>query len=119
MRMGVPPSSVNCFEGGGFLLFPLGTGAMRVPSPAAGIMTTTFMGRQVYEPHRAEFKSAAPHLRFPAPLRIRRHGVKINREKLRGAVVVKPGLTRRSNGERSGQQGGTASESEREAGQSF
>src|SRR5690242_5333651 len=44
--MGVPARSVNCFEGCGFLPFavlPLGTGAMRVPSPAAGMMTMTFI----------------------------------------------------------------------------
>src|SRR5215469_9861867 len=44
MRMGVPLSSVNCFEGRGFLasLAP-DTGAMRVPNPAAGMITYTFI----------------------------------------------------------------------------
>ena len=42
----MPPNSVNCFVGGDFLCLPLaptGMGAMRVPSPAAGIITITFM----------------------------------------------------------------------------
>ena len=46
MRIGVPPSSVNCLEGGDFFCLPLaptGIGAMRVPSPAAGMITTTFI----------------------------------------------------------------------------
>jgi hypothetical protein len=44
MRIGVPSNSVNCFEGVfGLLLSPGGIGAMRVPRPAAGIMTTTFI----------------------------------------------------------------------------
>src|ERR1700689_167756 len=44
--MGEPPRSLNCFEGCGFFVFAsiaLGMGAMRVPSPAAGIITITFM----------------------------------------------------------------------------
>src|SRR5579864_1354405 len=44
--MGVPASSVNCLDGCGFLVFAsnaLGMGAMRVPRPAAGIITITFM----------------------------------------------------------------------------
>src|SRR2546430_520140 len=51
MRIGVPPSSVNCFEGGVFFAFEafaLGTGAMRVPSPAAGMITITFMAACKY-----------------------------------------------------------------------
>src|ERR1700722_5407146 len=46
MRMGVPASSVNCLEGWGFFVFAsraLGMGAMRVPRPAAGMITITFM----------------------------------------------------------------------------
>src|SRR5579864_5008893 len=60
--MGVPASSVNCLEGCAFLSFVLGTGAIRVPKPAAGIMATTFMagcqytsddsGVQICWPHR-------------------------------------------------------------------
>src|ERR1700683_3911237 len=47
MRMGVPASAVNCLEGCG-LVFALGSkalgmGAMRVPRPAAGIITITFI----------------------------------------------------------------------------
>jgi len=38
--MGVPLISKNCFEGAPF--FP--AGAMRVPRPAAGIITITFIG---------------------------------------------------------------------------
>jgi len=41
--MGVPPSSVNCFEGALLRVLAEGGAAMRVPSPAAGMMTTTFM----------------------------------------------------------------------------
>jgi hypothetical protein len=43
-RMGIPPSSVNCFDGADFLLLALGTGAIRVPSPAAGMIAMTFIG---------------------------------------------------------------------------
>src|SRR5207253_7907645 len=48
IRSGVPPSSVNCLEGPAFFPFPLGGDAMRVPSPAAGIITTTFIGGDKY-----------------------------------------------------------------------
>ena len=41
--MGVPFSSVNCFEGDAPLLFARDGDAMRVPRPAAGMMTVTFM----------------------------------------------------------------------------
>src|SRR5580693_5149245 len=49
-RIGVPPNSVNCFEGGAFRfpLAPTGMGAMRVPSPAAGMITTTFIAGSKY-----------------------------------------------------------------------
>jgi len=43
MSIGVPSSSANCFDGVDFFVFALGAKAMRVPRPAAGIMTTTFM----------------------------------------------------------------------------
>ena len=46
MRIGTPAKSVNCFEGCAFFVFAslaLGIGAIRVPSPAAGIMTITFI----------------------------------------------------------------------------
>src|SRR5713101_614221 len=45
MRIGSPPKSVNCLDGADFLPLScaLGTGAMRVPRPAAGMITTTFM----------------------------------------------------------------------------
>src|SRR5271170_1534120 len=50
--MGTPPSSLNCLVGAFFLTFP-GKGAaedaaMRVPSPAAGTMTNTFIGGDQY-----------------------------------------------------------------------
>src|SRR5437764_188200 len=60
MRMGVPASSVNCLDGCAFFALEsiaLGTGAMRVPSPAAGMMTITFMaGLSVYERQARKFK---------------------------------------------------------------
>src|SRR5436190_4763623 len=43
MRIGVPPSSVNCLDATGFFPFDSGADAMRVPRPAAGMMATTFM----------------------------------------------------------------------------
>src|SRR5580700_3139698 len=55
--MGVPPSSVNCFEDASFFVLALGADVMRVPRPAAGMMTTTFMRAQVYGQLREEFKS--------------------------------------------------------------
>ncbi len=42
---------MNCFEGCDFLdlaSFALGMGAMRVPRPAAGMMTTTFIAACKY-----------------------------------------------------------------------
>jgi hypothetical protein len=59
IKIGVPASSVNCLEGCGFLLFEsiaLGTGAIRVPSHAAGIMTTTFMAGGSIRALAPEFK---------------------------------------------------------------
>src|SRR5580658_7503207 len=43
MRMGVPASSANCLDGAMFFVRALGAELMRVPRPAAGIITTTFM----------------------------------------------------------------------------
>jgi hypothetical protein len=43
MRIGVPPISENCFDAAGFLLLASDACAMRVPKPAAGIMTKTFI----------------------------------------------------------------------------
>src|SRR5262252_10029153 len=46
MRIGVPLSSVNCFEGWDFFSFAslaTETGAIRVPNPAAGMITNTFI----------------------------------------------------------------------------
>src|ERR1035438_3288834 len=57
MRMGVPASSVNCLEGWGFFVFAsraLGMGAIRVPRPAAGIITITFMAGCKYTRRRRE-----------------------------------------------------------------
>src|ERR1700683_1303536 len=50
MRIGVPPSSVNCLEGDALRLplAPTGTGTMRVPRPAAGMITTTFIAGSKY-----------------------------------------------------------------------
>ena len=42
--MGTLPSSLNCLLGAFFLDLAAEGGAMRVPSPAAGIMTNTFIG---------------------------------------------------------------------------
>src|SRR5208282_3440319 len=46
--MGTPPSSLNCLVGAFFLDLPADGapegGDMRVPSPAAGTMTNTFIG---------------------------------------------------------------------------
>jgi len=50
LKSGTPPSSVNCLVAAGFLPVENGADVMRVPSPAAGIITITFMaGLQVYE----------------------------------------------------------------------
>src|SRR2546422_7600292 len=49
MRMGVPPSSVNCLEAACFLPFALGADVMRVPRPAAGMITTTFIAGDQYK----------------------------------------------------------------------
>src|SRR5262249_21826340 len=47
--MGVPPSSANCLVAI-FLDLDSGAEAIRVPNPAAGIITTTFIeGSSVYE----------------------------------------------------------------------
>src|ERR1700676_30313 len=43
MRIGVPPSSVNCLLAAGFLPLALGAETMRVPRPAAGMIATTFI----------------------------------------------------------------------------
>ena len=40
---GTPSNSVNCLVAAGLAGVSRGTDAMRVPSPAAGIMTNTFM----------------------------------------------------------------------------
>ena len=51
IRIGVPPSSENCLEGGAFFcltLAPADIGAMRVPRPAAGMITTTFIAGSKY-----------------------------------------------------------------------
>src|SRR5579862_1233777 len=62
--MGVPASSVNCFDGCGFLDFAslpaARTGAMRVPSPAAGMMTITFMAGSQYTSANAGVQMRGP-----------------------------------------------------------
>src|SRR5690348_7943056 len=63
MRIGVPPNSVNCFEGCAFfdlVSMALGTGAIRVPSPAAGMMTTTFMAGGQYTSAHAGVQMRSP-----------------------------------------------------------
>ena len=74
IRMGVPFSSVNCFEGDAPLLFARDGDAMRVPRPAAGMMTVTFMegaqytsgaevvqmGARVARPGAKEFHARSP-----------------------------------------------------------
>src|SRR6266852_5592385 len=49
MRIGVPPNSENCLDAAGFLFLASEAGAMRVPRPAAGMMTTTFMAGCKYK----------------------------------------------------------------------
>src|SRR5271166_4338850 len=55
--MGTPPSSLNCLLGPFFLAFSdrgaAEGGAMRVPSPAAGTMTNTFIRGDQYSTSRA------------------------------------------------------------------
>src|SRR5437868_4282066 len=41
--MGLPPSSVNCLEAAGFFVLDPAAGIIRVPRPAAGMMTNTFI----------------------------------------------------------------------------
>src|SRR6266536_4477687 len=72
MRIGVPASSVNCFEGEDlfdFVSLALGSGAMRVPSPAAGMMTITFMAGCQYtsQRRRSSNHSSAPAKRVALP----------------------------------------------------
>jgi hypothetical protein len=56
--MGTPFTSVNCFEGDGFLLLLRAAADMRVPKPAAGMITLTFMnGGSVYLRKQAAFST--------------------------------------------------------------
>src|SRR5256885_7997898 len=48
MRIGTPSSSVNCLDGADFFPLELGAEAIRVPRPAAGMMTTTFIEGDQY-----------------------------------------------------------------------
>src|SRR5690348_14022013 len=66
MRIGIPPNSVNCFEGCAFfdrVSMALGTGAIRVPSPAAGMMTTTFMAGGQYTSAHAGVQMGSPKVK--------------------------------------------------------
>ena len=54
MRIGVPPISENCFDAAGFLLFASEAGVMRVPNPAAGMITTTFIAGCKYKARGAQ-----------------------------------------------------------------
>ena len=47
-RMGTPPNSLNCLVGTFFLALVAEGDAMRVPNPAAGIITKTFIGGDQY-----------------------------------------------------------------------
>src|SRR5437870_5224892 len=49
MRTGVPPRSKNCLDAAGFLPFVSEAVDMRVPRPAAGMMTTTFIAACKYK----------------------------------------------------------------------
>src|SRR5208282_6864916 len=64
MRMGVPPSSVNCLVAAGFFTLAPGAEAMRVPKPAAGIITTTFIAGCKYTRVDAAVQIGASGLRF-------------------------------------------------------
>src|SRR5690349_17343085 len=72
MMMGIPLSSANCLDGLGSLpaaaLRP-GGGAptMRVPSPAAGMMTTTFMRARVYQFPVAGSQLPVPSTEYRVP----------------------------------------------------
>src|SRR5580700_4379270 len=46
--MGTPSSSLNCLLGSFFLAFAAEGGAMRVPRPAAGTITNTFIRGDQY-----------------------------------------------------------------------
>src|SRR5581483_8772346 len=62
MMIGMPFSSVNCLEGLGSLLAAAlrpggGAPTMRVPSPAAGMITTTFMRAESIQGWGGELQS--------------------------------------------------------------
>ena len=60
MRIGTPPSSVNCLVDAGFLPLVRGAEAIRVPKPAAGTITITFIAGCKYTRARAAVQIASP-----------------------------------------------------------
>lgn len=73
MRIGTPPSSVNCLVDAGFLLWVRGAEAIRVPKPAAGTITITFIAGCKYTRVRAAVQIGPrglivfPHTGFALP----------------------------------------------------
>src|ERR1700692_2427435 len=78
--MGTPPNSLNCLVGAFFLAFAADGEAMRVPNPAAGTITKTFIGAiSIVQPAR---------LRRISPIR---KGASVsNRPELSGAPAQSP-----------------------------
>src|ERR1700677_4081656 len=64
MRIGTPPSSVNCLVAAGFLLLPRESETIRVPKPAAGTITTTFIAGCKYTRGRASVQIGSPNVRL-------------------------------------------------------
>ena len=60
IRIGMPPSSLNCLEGALFLVFAADVGPMRVPNPAAGTITKTFIEGVQYKSVPSNFQMADP-----------------------------------------------------------
>ncbi len=76
MTMGVPLISKNCFEGTPFLP----AGAMRVPRPAAGMMTVTFIRGEKYNNFTKDRAQTSHGSHPPASLRGRRKKVYPDRQ---------------------------------------
>src|SRR5580704_18076807 len=64
MRIGTPPSSVNCLVAAGFLLLPRESETIRVPKHAAGTITTTFIAGCKYTRGRASVQIGSPNVRL-------------------------------------------------------
>jgi hypothetical protein len=87
--MGVPLISKNCFVGAPFLP----AGAMRVPRPAAGMMTVTFIGE------KSIATLAVPGFRVDRSRKIPGHATELGRRVGNSAPVEEtssPGSTSRS-----------------------